>query len=188
MQYFDEIETLGELKREFRKLALENHPDHGGDSLIMREIISEYQRLAKILPDVEPSMPDAEETSPAENSRMPETRRFSCPYKPETAGGANPHLVRLATPVYSHKEICLIAKSLFVYGRLGGTEELRGFYRKLCRIIDPGQWQPYRDYNFSPRIAKQSLDLMKTKVLNRVFTAELWKLFKASQSNLQNAA
>lgn len=61
MPYFDEIETLCELKQKFRKLALANHPDHGGDVRVMRDIICEYQRLAKILPDVEPSMPDAEE-------------------------------------------------------------------------------------------------------------------------------
>ena len=188
MPYFDEIETLCELKQKLRKLALANHPDHGGDVRVMRDIICEYQRLAKILPDVEPSMPDAEETIPAENSRISETRRFSCPYMPTTSGGSNPHLARLASPVLSHREICLIAKTVFVYSRLGGMGDLPAFYRKLCSLIDPGQWQPYRDYNFNPRIAKQSLNLMKTKVLNRIFTAELWKLFKTSQSNLQKAA
>lgn len=186
MPYFDKIETLGELKQLFRKLALENHPDHGGDVCIMRDIICEYQRLAKILPDIELEPEDGEITF--ENAPVNESLRFHCAYAPTSAGGVNLHLARLATPVYSHKEICLIAKSLFVYGRLSGTEELREFYRKLCRTIDPGQWKPYRDYHFNRKIAGESLTFMRKRVLNRIFTPNLWDLFKKSQENLQKAA
>lgn len=186
MRYFAEVETLGELKKEFRRLALVNHPDHGGDACIMRDIICEYQRLAKILPDIE--LEPEEEENPAENTPAHEAPRFYCAYAPTSAGGANPHLARLATPVFSHKEICLMAKSLFVYGRLGETEDLRGFYRKLCRVIDPGQWKPYCDYHFNRKIAGESLKFMRKKVLNRMFTPNLWNLFKKSLENLQKAA
>lgn len=188
MSYFAEIETLGELKKAFRKLAFENHPDCGGDTGIMRDIICEYQRLASILPDIEPEPANADEASHVENTPASETPRFHCPYKPATAGGANPRLARLATPVFSHKEICLMAKSLFVYARLDEKEDLREFYRKLCLIIDPGQWKPYRDYYFDRKVALESLKLIRKKVLSRIFTAELWRLVKTSQANLQKAA
>lgn len=194
MNYFAEIETLGELKKAFRKLALEHHPDHGGDAGIMRDIICEYQRLAQILPDMEPggiAFEPEEEDSSAENAPANEANEpthFYCAYAPTSAGGANPHLARLATPLFSHKEICLMAKSLFVYGDLGATVNIQDFYRKLCRTIDPGQWMPYRDYLFNRRIAGRSLTLMKNRVLNRIFTTELWQLFKTSRANLQKAA
>lgn len=175
MRYFDEIKTLGELKKKFRSLALEHHPDHGGDTRIMQEIISEYQKLVNIFADAKASAPH-------------DASRFHCPYKPTTAGGANPDLLRLATPLFSHKEMCLLAKSLFVYAGLCGKEDLREFYRKLCRIIDPGQCRPYCDYSFNRKVAIQSLKLMHTKVLKRVFTSYLWGLFKASQANLQKTA
>ena len=191
MRYFDKIETLGELKKKFRGLALEHHPDHGGDTRIMQEIISEYQRLVKILLDVKASPsenPAPSAPSKASPSEKCEAPRFHCPYQPTTAGGSNPHLLRLATPAFSHKEMCLLAKSLFVYAGLCGKEDLREFYRKLCRIIDPGQCRPYCDYSFNRKVAMQSLKLMRTKILKRTFTSYLWNLFKTSQANLQKAA
>lgn len=183
MRYFADIETLAELKKEFRKLALVNHPDHGGDARVMRDIICEYQRLVKILHDIEPEQGEA--AKPLEKAQAP---RFSCACKPTTAGGANPHLIRLAEPFYAHKDICQMAKTLFVYARLEGKEDIKEFYRKLCRLIDPGQWQSYRDYEFNSKVARKSLKLMRKKVLNRVFTASLWNLVKVSQANLQKAA
>lgn len=186
MRYFDEVETLGELKKEFRKLAIVNHPDHGGDARVMRDIICEYQRLVKILPDMELELEKEENT--AENAPQPAAPRFSCAYRPTTSGGANPHLIRLAEPFYAHKDICQMAKTLFVYARLEGKEDIKEFYRKLCRLIDPGQWQSYRDYEFNSKVARKSLKLMREKVLNRVFTANLWNLVKISQANLQKAA
>lgn len=45
MKYFKNIETLEQLKKEYHRLALKNHPDHGGDVEIMKEINAEYQEL-----------------------------------------------------------------------------------------------------------------------------------------------
>lgn len=41
-RYFIRIETLEDLKRQYKKLALKNHPDRGGDVEIMKEINAEY--------------------------------------------------------------------------------------------------------------------------------------------------
>lgn len=45
MKYFTEVHTLDELKKEFRRLAMLNHPDVGGDTATMQEINAEYDRL-----------------------------------------------------------------------------------------------------------------------------------------------
>ena len=44
-RYFVRIETLEDLKKQYKKLALENHPDRGGDVEIMKEINAEYDRF-----------------------------------------------------------------------------------------------------------------------------------------------
>lgn len=43
--YFDNVTTLEELKKEYHRLARENHPDHGGDVEVMKAINAEYQEL-----------------------------------------------------------------------------------------------------------------------------------------------
>ncbi|MEY2669768.1 MAG: hypothetical protein RLZZ577_84 [Bacteroidota bacterium] len=43
--------TLEKLKKEYKKLAMENHPDRGGNEEIMKKINNEYEKLFKILKD-----------------------------------------------------------------------------------------------------------------------------------------
>ena len=38
MAYFKNIHSLAELKKEYRRLALENHPDKGGSTEVMQQI------------------------------------------------------------------------------------------------------------------------------------------------------
>ena len=47
--WFKNIQTLAELKAQYRKLAFANHPDHGGDTKNMANIIAEYNKLLKKL-------------------------------------------------------------------------------------------------------------------------------------------
>jgi len=49
MKYFAEVHTLDELKKKFRRLAMLNHPDVGGDTATMQEINAEYDRLFPIM-------------------------------------------------------------------------------------------------------------------------------------------
>lgn len=42
MRYFTNCRTLEELKKEYKKLALKNHPDCGGSEEIMKEINKQY--------------------------------------------------------------------------------------------------------------------------------------------------
>ena len=45
MKYFDNCRTLDELKKEFRRLAMLHHPDHGGDVETMKAINNEYDAV-----------------------------------------------------------------------------------------------------------------------------------------------
>ena len=45
MTYFQNIHSLADLKKEYRRLALEHHPDKGGDTAIMQQVTTEFGRL-----------------------------------------------------------------------------------------------------------------------------------------------
>lgn len=45
MKYFANIKTLDELKAQYRRLAMQYHPDRGGSTEIMQQINAEYERL-----------------------------------------------------------------------------------------------------------------------------------------------
>lgn len=51
MTYFKNIHSLAELKKEYRRLALENHPDKGGSTEVMQQINVEFERLHEIWKD-----------------------------------------------------------------------------------------------------------------------------------------
>ena len=48
MAHFNNINSLADLKEQYKTLALANHPDKGGDTAVMQEINAEYDRLYAI--------------------------------------------------------------------------------------------------------------------------------------------
>lgn len=42
MKYFKNCNSIEEVKTQYKKLALENHPDRGGDTATMQAINAEY--------------------------------------------------------------------------------------------------------------------------------------------------
>lgn len=51
MKYFAACTTLDELKKEYRRLAMIHHPDHGGDTATMQAINGEYSEAFARLKD-----------------------------------------------------------------------------------------------------------------------------------------
>lgn len=49
MKYFINVNTLAELKAQYRRLAMKHHPDRGGDLEIMKAINAEHDELFSIL-------------------------------------------------------------------------------------------------------------------------------------------
>ena len=55
MKFFENCHNLPELKAEYKRLAKANHPDVGGSDEVMARINAEYDRLARILPNISAS-------------------------------------------------------------------------------------------------------------------------------------
>jgi curved DNA-binding protein CbpA len=49
MKFFENVRTLDELRKEYRRLAMIYHPDKGGDTMMMQILNDQYERLSKIL-------------------------------------------------------------------------------------------------------------------------------------------
>lgn len=47
MKWFQNIETLKDLRKEYRRLVVQHHPDNGGSENVIKEINSEYDILFK---------------------------------------------------------------------------------------------------------------------------------------------
>lgn len=45
MTFFKNINSLAELKKQYRTLAFKNHPDVGGSTQVMQQINAEFERL-----------------------------------------------------------------------------------------------------------------------------------------------
>ena len=51
MKYFNHINSLSELKKQYRELVKNNHPDKGGDTAVMQAINNEFEKLYNIWKD-----------------------------------------------------------------------------------------------------------------------------------------
>ena len=52
MIYFQNINSLADLKKKYRRLAIDNHPDKGGSTETMQRINSEFEKLFAVWKDV----------------------------------------------------------------------------------------------------------------------------------------
>lgn len=50
-KYFENVQTLDELKAAYRAAALANHPDRGGDTAVMQAINADYEERFNLLKD-----------------------------------------------------------------------------------------------------------------------------------------
>lgn len=51
MKYFNNIKSFSDLKKQYRKLVLDNHPDKGGTTEVMQEINKEFEQLFNVWKD-----------------------------------------------------------------------------------------------------------------------------------------
>ena len=55
MDHFQNITSFAELKKQYRTLAIANHPDKGGDTKVMQEINVEFEKLYQIWEHCQPT-------------------------------------------------------------------------------------------------------------------------------------
>ena len=73
-----EPDNVEDLKSMYRKLAMEHHPDRGGDKITMQEINGEYSVLFEALKDIHKSTrPDGPRTYEARRKKRRRRRRTS---------------------------------------------------------------------------------------------------------------
>lgn len=51
MTYFQNIHSLADLKKEYRRLAMLHHPDKGGDTALMQQVNTEFGKLFEVWKD-----------------------------------------------------------------------------------------------------------------------------------------
>lgn len=68
MRYFNNPQTLEELKKQYKKLAMQHHPDVGGSVEKMQEINAEYDKLFAALKNIRRTADGKTYTSQTENT------------------------------------------------------------------------------------------------------------------------
>lgn len=72
MKWFNNPQSLEELKKQYKKLAFQNHPDCGGDTKDMQEINNEYDSLFAKLKDIHTNANGETYTSTNQTEETPE--------------------------------------------------------------------------------------------------------------------
>lgn len=75
MKWFNNPETLEDLKKQYKKLVFKHHPDMGGKTSDMQEINAEYEKLFAKLKNVHKSASGETYTAKEENTETPEEFR-----------------------------------------------------------------------------------------------------------------
>ena len=75
MKWFNNPQTLEELKKEYKKLVFKHHPDKGGRTEDMQEINAEYDRLFQKLKNIRKSAKGETYTTKEETKETPEEFR-----------------------------------------------------------------------------------------------------------------
>lgn len=73
--YFDHCQNLNELKAAYKKLALQHHPDMGGDVRIMQAVNAEYDSVFTILKELQNIEAEQPESRTRKTTETPEEFR-----------------------------------------------------------------------------------------------------------------
>ena len=71
-KYFDNPQTLEDLKKQYRELALKHHPDRGGSNEAMKAVNNEYDNLFNKLKDIHRTKDGETYTANNETNETPE--------------------------------------------------------------------------------------------------------------------
>lgn len=75
MKWFNNPQTLEELKKQYKKLAIKHHPDRGGNTADMQQINNEYDKLFEKLKDIHTTADGKTYTAQQTTTETPEEFR-----------------------------------------------------------------------------------------------------------------
>ena len=164
MKYFTNCRTLDELKKEFRRLAMLHHPDHGGDVETMKAINNEYDavfpafRLAYNKTAETPSNETAESTrSEFYTQNGWKGSRYDSSRSLKEIAEAVRKFVKEQFPTYKFSvrtKYASMCQDLICGDEGSPLQDLQG----LFRTDRTGQARPYQTHGVQPRFQPYHLE------------------------------
>lgn len=163
MKYFNNIHTLDELKKEYRRLAMLHHPDKGGDNETMKEINAEYNLLFPGLRAVYNAAAEQPTNETAESTR----NEFY------TANGWKGENYTSTIPL---KEIAQVVRSYIKKKYPTYKFSVRTFYASMCQELHVDlKESPVEIYKTFEELTKDDKDnLIRKMIRNNIFSLSSW--------------
>lgn len=163
MKFFTNCATLDELKKEYRRLAMIHHPDHGGDTATMQAINAEYDAVFPALKIAYNRTAEAPTTETAQSTR----RQF---YTQNGWAGDN------YDPNLSLKEIAQLVRK-FVKEQFPTYKfSVRTSYASMCQELHVDMKEaPCKIYkDFSELTEDEKTNLIHRMMRNNIFDLASW--------------
>lgn len=163
MKYFTKCRTLDELKKEFRRLCMIHHPDHGGDTAAMAAINAEYEAR---FPDLKLAYNRTAETPTTETA---ESYRSEF-YTQNGWKGSNYESGR------SLREIAPLIRKFIKEHFPTYKFSVRTHYASMCaELLVEMKEAPCKIYkDFGELTGEDKRDLLRRMRYNNVFTLDSW--------------
>lgn len=163
MKYFTSCTTLDELKKEYRRLAMANHPDRGGDEATMKAINAEYDAVFPAFKLAYNRTAQAPTTETAQSTRS----EF---YTANGWKGSNYESGR------SLKEIAQLVRQFIKEQFPTYKFSVRTSYASMCQELHVDMKEaPCKIYkDFEELTEEDKNDLIRRMTYNSVFTLASW--------------
>lgn len=163
MKYFTACTTLDELKKEYRRLAMANHPDRGGDEATMKAINAEYDA---VFPAFKLAYNRTAETPTAETAQSTRSEFY-------TANGWKGSNYEQGRTL---KEIAQLVRQFIKEQFPTYKFSVRTSYASMCQELHVDMKEaPCKVYkDFEELTEEDKNDLIRRMTYNSVFTLSSW--------------
>ena len=163
MKYFTTCTTLDELKKEYRRLAMANHPDRGGDETTMKAINAEYDA---VFPTFKLAYNRTAQTPTAETAQSTRSEFY-------TANGWKGSNYEQGRTL---KEIAQLVRQFIKEQFPTYKFSVRTSYASMCQELHVDMKEaPCKIYkDFAELTDQDKHDLIRRMTYNHVFTLNSW--------------
>ena len=163
MKYFTNCTTLDELKKEFRRLAMLHHPDHGGDVDTMKAINAEYDA---VFPAFRLAYNKTAETPTKETAESTRSEFYTQNGWKGSRYDSSRSLKEIAESVRQ------FIKDQFPTYKFSVRTKYASMCQELIVEMKEAPCEVYKD--FSELTENDKLDLIRRMEYNNVFTLTCW--------------